>query len=265
VVEVDARDADSVAEAAQGIDVVLHALNPPYTDWPTMVPLLAEVAIAAAQKSGATLVLPGNVYNYGADMPPVLDEATPMRPTSRKGALRVELESRLREAGVRAIILRAGDFYGGAGIGSWFDRVVTRYLEHDRVTYPGPLDVVHEWAYLPDVAAAMVPLIEARAQLDRFETFGFSGHAVTGSEFTQAIMHALRRDLKVSGMPWWLLRLLGPLVPTFREFAEMSYLWHVPHRIDDRKLASVIGAVPHTPFQLAIAKTLDELELLQRR
>jgi nucleoside-diphosphate-sugar epimerase len=265
IIEVDARDTESVAEAAHGMDVILHALNPPYTDWATQVPVLAEAAIAAAQASNATLLLPGNVYNYGAGMPAVLDERTPMHPTSRKGALRVALETRLREAGIRGIVLRAGDFFGGGSSGSWFDRVITRYVEQGRLTYPGQLDVVHEWAYLPDLVTAMVPLVEARAQFEEFETFGFAGHAVTGAGFTRAIMRALRRDLKVSGMPWWLLRRLGVIVPTFRELAEMSYLWDVPHRIDGRKLEAVIGVVPRTPFETAISKSLDELGLLKRR
>jgi len=264
IVEVDARDSESVTEAADGMDVILHALNPPYTDWPAMVPMLAEAAIAAARASGATVVLPGNVYNYGAAMPDVLDEGTPMRPSSRKGELRVALETRLREAGTPTIVIRAGDFYGGPGAGSWFDRVITRYIEHDRLTYPGPLDVIHEWAYLPDLAAALVRLVEARSQFGQFETFGFPGHAVTGAEFTDAIKRALRREIKVSGMPWWLLRALGPLIPTFRELTEMSYLWHVPHRIDGSKLKTAIGAVPHTPFETAIASALDDLGLLKR-
>ncbi|HSR78250.1 MAG TPA: NAD-dependent epimerase/dehydratase family protein [Xanthobacteraceae bacterium] len=264
VLEVDARDAESVADAARGMDVVLHALNPPYTEWAMQVPLLAEAAIAAARASNATLVLPGNVYNYGADMPAVLDENTPMHPTSRKGALRVALEERLREAGIRTIVLRAGDFFGGGSGGSWFDRVIIRYVDQKRLTYPGPLEVVHEWAYLPDLVAAMVPLVEARAQFNSFERFGFCGHAVTGAEFTGAIMRTLRRDMTIGTMPWWLLRMIGPVVPTFGELAEMSYLWETPHRIDGRKLKAAIGAIPRTPLDTAIATSLEELGLLKR-
>jgi nucleoside-diphosphate-sugar epimerase len=264
VLEVDARDAESVADAARGMDVVLHALNPPYIEWAMQVPLLAEAAIAAARASNATLVLPGNVYNYGADMPAVLYENTPMHPTSRKGALRVALEGRLRQAGIRTIVLRAGDFFGGGSAGSWFDRVIIRYVDQKRLTYPGPLEVVHEWAYLPDLVAAMVPLVEARAQFSSFETFGFSGHAVTGAEFTGAIMRTLRCDMTIGTMPWWLLRMIGPVVPTFRELAEMSYLWETPHRIDGRKLKAAIGAVPRTPLDTAIAISLEELGLLKR-
>ena len=105
-----------------------------------------------AEQSGSTLMFPGNVYNYGDGMPAVLDETTPMQPTSRKGKLRVEIEQRMQEAaerGVRTIILRAGDFFG-RGRGSWFDLVLIKELAKNRVTYPGPLDVVHEWAYVPD-------------------------------------------------------------------------------------------------------------------
>ena len=79
--------------------------------------------------------------------------------------MRVEIEQRIHEAcdrGMRAIMLRAGDFFGG-GSGSWFDLVIAKDIERSRLTYPGPLDVVHAWAYLPDFAATLVRLAEQRA------------------------------------------------------------------------------------------------------
>ena len=115
-VEVDALDHAAVTEAARGADVVLHALNPPYTEWSRHALPLAYSAITAAETAGATLLFPGNLYNYGSPLPPVIDEATPMRPTSRKGRLRVAIEDRMEEAaerGLRTIIVRAGDFFGG--------------------------------------------------------------------------------------------------------------------------------------------------------
>ena len=110
------------------------------------------------------LLFPGSVWNFGAGMPPVLDETTPMQPTTRKGAMRVEIEQRIREAcdrGMRAIVLRAGDFFGG-GRGSWFDLVIAKDIARQRLTYPGPLDVVHAWAYLPDFATTMIRLRSLR-------------------------------------------------------------------------------------------------------
>src|SRR5215831_4961034 len=65
VVEVDALDHDAVGAAARGADVVLHALNPSYTDWSRRALPLAYSAITAAETAGATLVFPGNLYNYG--------------------------------------------------------------------------------------------------------------------------------------------------------------------------------------------------------
>jgi nucleoside-diphosphate-sugar epimerase len=268
IIEVDARDREALVAEARDADIVLNALNPPYTRWAQLAVPFAETAIAAARAAGATLVFPGNVYIYGAGLPGVLNESTPMQPTSRKGAIRVEIEARLRQAsaeGLRVIILRAGDFFGGPPTGSWFARIVARELGNGRVTYPGPLDVLHEWAYLPDLAAALVRLVEARERLGGFAEFGFSGHAVTGRELVAAIGRAVRREgLGVSTMPWWLLRALAPVVPIFRELSEMAYLWREPHRIDGRKLAAVLGGLPHTPFDQAIAAALRELGFARR-
>src|SRR5262249_57708902 len=49
IIEVDARDAESVVSAASGSDVVLNALNVPYTDWERLaLPLSATPTPAAS-------------------------------------------------------------------------------------------------------------------------------------------------------------------------------------------------------------------------
>src|SRR5207244_2579694 len=116
-------DHNAVAQAARDADVVLHALNPVYTQWPSRALPLAYSAIAAAESAGATLLFPGNLYNYGKGLPSRIDETTPMLPSARKGRLRLAIEDRMQEAaerGLRVVIMRAGDFFGD-GRGSWLD------------------------------------------------------------------------------------------------------------------------------------------------
>jgi nucleoside-diphosphate-sugar epimerase len=267
IIEVDARDSESVVAAAAGADVVLHALNVPFGEWERMAVPLADTAIAAARRNGATLMFSGNLYNYGAGMPARIDDAAPMNPTSRKGAIRVAVETRLRKAsetGVRTIVLRAGDCFGGDGLGSWLDRVIVKDIGAGRLTWPGPLDCVHEWAYLPDYAQALVRLAGARDRLAPFAAFGFAGHAVTGREFAAAIARACRRDFKIGYMPWRLMKLIGFAVPVFRELSEISYLWSVPHAIDGAALKAVIGEIPHTPLDQAVAASLAALGVRRR-
>jgi len=260
-IEVDALDHAAVVAAAQGADVILHALNPFYTDWSRLALPLAYSAITAAESTGATLMFPGNLYNYGSPMPPVIDESTPMLPSSRKGQMRVAMEDRMAEAterGMRAIVLRAGDFYGG-GRGSWLDLVLLKEINRGRLTYPGPIELVHEWAYLPDLVTALVRLAEMRQTLPAFTTFGFPGHAVTGRDFTTTIARALGSKLQIKRMTWWLIHALRPFVPLCRELSEMAYLWREPHRIDGSKLQAAIGDIPHTPLDDAVARALHDL------
>jgi hypothetical protein len=70
--------------------------------------------------------------------------------------------------------------------------------------------------------------------------------------------------IKVGKTPWWMLRLLSPFVPLFRELTEMHYLWSVPIRMDNRHLRAVIGAEPHTPLGTAVRDTLIGLGCLPK-
>ncbi len=259
VVEVVTRDA--AVEAANGCAVVLNALSPAMTMWRRDALSHAYAGIAAAETNGATLIFPGSTWNFGRDMPETIDENTPQNPTMRKGRMRAEIEQRIEEAcdrGMRAIVLRGGDFFG-SGRGSWFDLVVVKELEKERVTYPGPDDVVHPWAYLPDFAAAMVKLAERRDSFQPHEVFGFPGYAVTGTEMIAAIEAATRNKVNVRHMSWWTLKTVGQMIAMGRELSELEYLWRVPHRIDGTKLEATIGNIPHTPFHKAVAMALRDL------
>jgi nucleoside-diphosphate-sugar epimerase len=261
IIEADALDRQAVAAAARGADVILHALNPFFTNWSRRALPLTYSVIDAAEAAGATLLFPGSLYNYGSPLPKVINETTAMHPSSRKGQLRVTIEQRLAEAaerGLRGVILRAGDFFGH-GRRSLFNLVIASEISRGRVSYPGPLDVVHEWAYLPDFAAALVRLAAIRERLGQFETFGFPGHAVTGREFTDAIARAAGRKLVFKPMRWWPIQALKTIVPTFRELSETAYFWREPHRIDGSKLVATVGEVPRTSLDVAIARALEDL------
>lgn len=93
----DAMEADSVAAAARGVNLIFHGVNPPgYRKWRELAPPMLQHSIAAARATGARIVFPGNVYNFGPDAWPVAHEDSPQRPKTRKGAIRVQMEESLR-------------------------------------------------------------------------------------------------------------------------------------------------------------------------
>jgi nucleoside-diphosphate-sugar epimerase len=258
----DALDRESLIGATQGIDIVFNGLNPVYTDWGKCMPM-AENVVAACRANGALHLFPGTVYNYGSPMPQVISEATPFHPTTEKGRIRCAMEDLFRgeaEAGrVRTIVLRAGDFFGGTGSGSWFDLVVAAKIAKGVYTAPGPADLTHEWAYLPDFAVGFVGLAKNLDKLGVYEAINFPGHAITDLDMKAAAEKALGRKLKLSFMPWWVLRGGSPFVAMWREIVSMSYLRFEAHRLVSTRLEEVIGEIPHTPLDQAVKEALKDI------
>jgi nucleoside-diphosphate-sugar epimerase len=267
----DAMLRADVARAAQGCAVIVHAVNPPgYRDWGKLVLPMLHNTIAAAAANGALVVLPGTVYNYGPDAFPVVAEDAPQHPATRKGDLRVQMEAALEAhaaGGGRVLVVRAGDFFGPRGGNSWFAQgLVKPGKPVGRIANPAAPGVGHQWAYLPDVAATMVALIERRADLAPFARFHMQGHwDPDGTAMCGAIRRAVARRggrAGVGAFPWWLVRLATPFNETLRELWEMRYLWRQPVRLDNRRLVDVLGAEPHTPLDEAVERTLEGLGCL---
>ncbi|MBB3423612.1 nucleoside-diphosphate-sugar epimerase [Rhizobium sp. BK312] len=266
----DAMQADDILKAAQGADVIVHAVNPPgYRNWGKVVLPMLDNTIAAAKAVGARIVLPGTVYNFGPDVFPIVTEDSAQRPKTRKGAIRVQMERRLRAAAEQGdspvIIVRAGDFFGGARANSWFSQaMVTPGKPITSMTYPGKRGVGHQWAYLPDVAETMIRLIEEGDELPAFAVYHMRGHwDGDGRQMIEAVQRVVGHKVKVKSFPWWIVPLASPFVTFMRELREMSYLWDVPLEMRNDRLVAVLGEEPHTPIDEAVRASLVSIGCLQ--
>lgn len=265
----DAMRAADVTAAAEGASLIVHAVNPPgYRNWGQLVLPMVDASIAAATAQGARIFLPGTVYNYGPDAFPLVGEDAPQNPVTRKGAIRVEMERRLRKAverGAKLLILRAGDFFGPRSGNTWFAQgLVTPGRPIRRVVNPGRPGIGHQWAYLPDVAETAIRLLERADQLDDAASFHVEGFwDADGGAMAAAIARAVGDPaLPIRRFPWPLLRLAAPFVPLFRELAEMRYLWEQPVRLDNRRLVAFLGEEPRTGLDEAVRRTLVGLGCL---
>ena len=260
----DAMNAADVRAAASGARLIFHGVNPPkYRNWRGLaIPMLAN-AIAAAKAAGARIVFPGNVYNFGPDAWPVITETSPQHPVSRKGAVRVEMEAMLAEGarqGARALVVRAGDFFGPRTRDSWLSAVILKGGADARaIVYPGEPTAGHAWAFLPDFAEAIAGLAEMEQTLGDFEVFNFGGHWIDpGLDLAYALRRVLGRpELPVKRFPWWQVYAGAPFLPFLREILEMRYLWREPVRLDGSRLAETLGREPRTPLDEALRVTLN--------
>jgi len=257
------RDVVAAATGATGATVIVHAVNPPkYNNWRGLALPMLENTIAAARASAARILFPGTIYNFGPDAFPVLTEASSQVPLTRKGRIRVAMEERLRAAaaqGVRSLIVRSGDYFGPRKGNNWFSEGLLGGAKSvKRVFYPGPPQVGHSWAYLPDLAETMVRLLEREQPPASFEVFHFQGHWLErGVEMARSVCRAAGIEpRKIHAFPWFAVLLAAPFVEVCREMLEMRYLWNQPLRLDNSKLTAAIGAEPHTPLDDAVAATL---------
>lgn len=264
----DALNPQDVSKAAQGVSLIVHAVNPPgYRDWEKLVLPMLDNTIAAARQAGARVLLPGTVYNFGPDAFPALDEDSPQHPVTRKGRLRVMMEQRLKDAsafGLDVLIVRAGDFFGPKAANNWFSQgLVTPGKPVSLISNPSRRGIGHQWAFLPDVAETMAQLVERANGLPRFAVYHMEGFWDTdGTQMAAAIRRVIGRPVKVRSFPWWIVPLAAPFNAFMHELKEMRYLWKQPLRMTNTRLVGTLGAEPRTLIDEAVRQTLSDLGCL---
>lgn len=250
------RQTDDLGAAACGCDVIVNGLNPPnYHNWAEIVPRITGEVIAAARASGATVILPGNVYHFGDEGGTWSEETVP-KPVSRKGRIRLEMERTFAESGVQTIVLRAGNFIDPERRGCVMSEIYLREVGRGRIMLPGPAKTRQAMCYLPDWARAAVALAEKRHELARFEDVPFPGHTLSAEEVRAELEQITGRALSFKRFPWWLFTLTSPVWELAREMAEMRYLWETDHALSGRRFEALLPGFETTPVQEVMGSAL---------
>ncbi|AEW95652.1 MULTISPECIES: NAD-dependent epimerase/dehydratase family protein [Streptomycetaceae] len=260
-VALDASDSERLIEAARGATALYACAAPPYHRWARHWPPLVSSLCAAAEATGAVLVMLGNLYGYGPVDGPLTEEL-PLAANGTKGRVRAAGWERARElhdsGRIKAVEVRASDFFG-PGVtdgGHLAGRVVPRLLAGKPVSVLGDPDAPHSWTYLPDVAAALVETAgEERA-------WGRAWHVPTlpplsVREMTDRLAaQAGTAPVPVRPMPPAALAVAGVFSPLIRELREIRYQFDRPFVVDSSAYEAAF-TVRATPLDEQVEATVD--------
>ncbi|KEP68908.1 epimerase [Thioclava dalianensis] len=228
--------------AARGARWIINAMNPPnYHDWDTQIPKITSEVLAAARDSGASLMVPANVYVYGREPSPWGPE-TPHHACTRKGRIRAEMESRYRNyaaEGNSVVMLRGGDFVNPESPQSLLNQVVLKDLRKGKITAMGKPEARRCYADLGDLTQIAVALADTADSLPGLLDLCYPGTVFSFRELADELGRQLGREISIKRFPWTMMSLASPVWELARELREMRYLYDMDHQIDGTEFADL--------------------------
>ena len=257
----DVLDAASVQAAIAGSEQVVMAVGFAYDSrlWRTAWPKAMHNVVEGCAATGARLVFVDNLYQLGPQREPRTEKMA-LSHRGRKPAILAEVtriwQTAARAGRVRVAALRCSDFYGpGVSVSHLGATGFQAVAQGKAATLLAPPDTPHDFAYIPDIARAVLVLLDA-PDADFGQAWNLPcAPTRTPRELLALGAAALRRPLKVTAVPLWTLPALGVFVRFMKEVADVSFTFDRPYVVDGRKFATRFRFTP-TPFEVGVPATV---------
>jgi len=245
------EDPASARAAARDVESIVYLVGVDYTRF-ELHPIIMQATLDAAVATGvAKMLLIGTVYPYGRAQTATVREDHPRAPHTFKGRMRKNQEDLLLDADragrIRGTVLRLPDFYGPGVDKSIIGEVFTAGIAGKTANVIGPIDVRHEFVYVPDVGPVVVRLIDESRAFGRVWHLAGAG-TTTEREMIERVERELGRPVKVRVAGKTLLRVIGLFNPLMRELVDMNYLMTEPVIMDDSALHELLGSIAKTSY-----------------
>lgn len=252
-------DPASIVAAASGVETAVYLVGVPYDRFELHPELMQKTLTGLIAAGVRQLILIGTVYPYGRARTNPVTEAHPREPHTFKGRMRLEQENLVLAAHghdeLSTLVLRLPDFYGPGIERSLVHGLFTAAAAGGRAQMIGPIDVPHEFVFMPDVGPVVEALTRTSSAFGRVLHLGGAGVITQREMASRAFALADRPPkLMVAGKP--MLRALGLFNPLMRELVEMHYLITEPLILDDSALHGLLGPIRKTPYDEGIRQTL---------
>jgi nucleoside-diphosphate-sugar epimerase len=263
VVSWNPDDAESVRAAARGVETIVYLVGVPYTDFrlhPVLMKQTLEGAIAEGVKQ---LILVGTVYPYGEARTNPVREDHPREPHTFKGRMRKEQEDLVLAAdaagSIRGTVLRLPDFYGPDVERSFLWGAFSAAVEDKRAQMVGPIDMPHEFVYVPDVGPVVSALSRKPRAYGKWWNLAGVG-TTTQRRMAELIFAEVGRKPKLMVANKMMLRAIGLFNPFMREMVEMHYLLTEPLIMNDSALRELLGGIQKTSYEDGVKQTVAALK-----
>ncbi len=265
IIEGDAQDADLLNRVALDKDFIFHGINYRYDQWFGNMDTVTQKVINAAAQNQATIVFPGNVYNFGNTKTPIREDSQP-NPCSRKGQLRVDIETQLEQAAAagrcRVINVRLPDFWGPNVLNDGVAPIFNNALRGKALPWLVNVDIPHQSVFTPDAAEIIARLMLRDWTLERssttpYQVWNYGGATLPSIRgwFGQ-ISGLVGKPLGVQVYSRLFIRLMGLFMPVLREVREMLYLYENTVVLDDQNVLALFPDFQPAPMQQALTETL---------
>jgi nucleoside-diphosphate-sugar epimerase len=251
----DALDAESTRRALDGCAVAVDCVGLPADRVREHV--ATARSLAAAMKSTGTRGL--QVSSYWSYLPQrgrVIDESHPREGGNLFIRSRREAEDVLRAAG--AAIVHLPDFFGPLVHTSTVQNALSAAAAGRAMSWIGSPDVEREYAFVPDAMRIVADLLEREDAYGRDWAVPGSG-PVSAAALAELAGRHLGRRVAMRAAPPWLLRVVALASADLRSFMPMVPYYVVPVGYDAAKLRRAMDGVTTTPYEPAVAQTLDWL------
>ncbi len=232
----DVLDAASVRRAVKDVAQVVLAVGFAYDSrlWRTVWPKTIENLIEACAETGARIVFVDNLYQLGPQTEPRREDM-PLSDVGEKPKILAAVTRTWMAASaagrVRIAALRCTDFYGpGVTVSHLGSTSFGPLAQGKPAMLLAPPDTPHDFAYVPDIARAVVSLLDAPD--DAFGQVWNMPCAPTRTprDILRLGAEAIGVRLRITVIPLWLLPLLGLASRFMKEVADVGFTWDSPMR-----------------------------------
>ncbi len=255
----DLLDAQQVDDAVRGSDVAYLVAGLAYrtTVWQAQWPTIMRNVINTCKRHDVRLVFFDNVYLYGRPAGPMTEE-TPVNPCSHKGEVRARIAEMLSDeihaGSVKALIVRAADFYGLGATHTFVHPLVFELLrDGKKANWLGNDRVPHSMTFTPDAGRATALLGNTEDAYGQIWHLPTHPSPPTGQQFVEHVAAAFGVHPRYRVLGRRTLEFAGLFSPTIRESVELLYQNEQPYIVDSTKFSQHFFTP--TPYTEGIRKT----------
>ena len=250
---------EDLRKAAQDVEVIFQSANIPYSEWKEKLPLLMGNIVSVAEHQSAKLAIVDNIYAYGRSKGEKVKETDVKNPHTKKGKIRLQIETIIKNSGVPAVIAHFPDFYGPNAENTILHYTLQNIVKDKKAGFVGDQRIAREFIFTPDGAKALVQL--ALREDAYGQNWNIPGYGViTGEDLVKTIREITHYSKGVSTITKGMIQFLGLFSANMREVVEMFYLNEEPVVLDGEKYERMIGPVPRTSYTEGLRQTIEYMQ-----